>query len=90
MMAVRGMLLSLAENGVFSTLGYDTRPSPELVKEMDAYYQQLKDFTRAMLRKHADKVHALAKGLVDKDELDTEAVTAILGPRPGEPEATSQ
>lgn len=90
MMAVRGMLLSLAENGVFSTLGYDTRPSPELVKEMDAYYQQLKDFTRAMLRKHADKVHALAKGLVDKDELDTEAVTAILGPHPGEQEATTQ
>ena len=91
MMAIRGMLLSLAENGVFSSLGYDTRPSPELVKEMDAYYyRHLMDYTRATLRKHAQKVHALAKQLVDKEELDAGEVTAILGPRPQEPEATTQ
>jgi len=82
MMSVRGLLLSLAENGVFSTLGYSNQPSPELVKEMDAYAQRLMRFTQQVLRKHADKVHALVDALMDKEELQAEEVTEILGPRP--------
>lgn len=82
MMSVRGWLLALAENGVFSTLGYSREPSQELVKEMDAYYRRLMDLTRAALRKHADKVHLLASELMEKEELDAERVSAILGPRP--------
>ena len=82
MMAVRGLLLSLAENGVFTTLGYSMQPSPELVKEMDAYYRHLMAFTRTVLREHAEKVHALAAELVAREELDAEEIVAILGPRP--------
>ena len=84
MMAVRGLLLSLAENGVFSTLGYSLQPSPELTKEMDAYLHRLMDFTRQTLHKHADKVQALVQELMAKEELNAEQVAAILGPRPHE------
>jgi len=90
MMAVRGLLLSLAENGVFSTLGYSMQPTPELVKEMDRYYRHLMDYTQAVLRRHADKVHALADALVAREELDAEQVALILGPRPQQPEAPSE
>jgi len=86
MMAVRGLLLSLAENGVFSTLGYSLQPSPELTKEMDAYLHRLMDFTRQTLHKHADKVQALVQELMAKEELNAEQVAAILGPRPPQQE----
>lgn len=82
MMNVRRLLLSLAENGVFSTLGYALQPSPELVKEMDAYVEQLMRFTQRVLRQHADKVHALVDALMEKEELNVEEVAAVLGPRP--------
>ncbi len=84
MMTVRALLLSLAENGVFSTLGYTPQPSPELTKEMDAYFHRLMDFTRQVLRKHADKVQALVQELMAKEELNAEQVAAILGPRPSQ------
>ena len=82
MMNVRRLLLSLAENGVFSTLGYALQPSPGLVKEMDAYVEQLMRFTQRVLRQHADKVHALVDALMEKEELNDEQVAAVLGPRP--------
>lgn len=82
---VRGLLAAMAEDGVFSTLGYSMQPSPELTKEMDAYVQRLMNFTRQVLRKHADKVHALAQALIEKEELDAQEVNAILGPRPTAP-----
>jgi len=90
MMAVRGLLRRLAENGIFSTLGYSREPTPEMVKEMDAYCRHLMDFTRATLRQHADKVHALANEMITKEELDAEEVAAILGPRPDERESTAR
>ena len=86
MNTVRGWLLALAQNGVFSTLGYSMEPTPDLVKEMDVYYRRLMDFTRQVLRKHADKVEALVEALVEKEELNADEVAAILGPRPGEEE----
>jgi len=82
LMGVRYRLLEMAEEGLFSTLGYSTQPSPELVKEMDAYAQRLMAFTRQVLRQHADKVHALVEALMAKEELDADEVMAILGPRP--------
>lgn len=82
LMTVRGLLLRLAENGVFSTLGYSREPSPELVKEMDAYCKRLMDYTREVLRWHAHKVHALANELMENEELDADKVTEILGSRP--------
>jgi len=87
LMSVRGLLLHLAENGVFSTLGYSPQPSPELTKEMDQYQQRLMAFTRALLRRHEDKVRALAEGLCQRGELDADQVAAILGPRPSQPDA---
>lgn len=84
MMAVRGLLLSLAENGIFSTLGYSLQPSPELTKEMDAYFHRLMDLSRQTLRTHAAKVQALVQELMAKEELNAEQVAAILGPRPQE------
>ena len=90
MPAVRRLLMGFAAEGLFSTLGYSMEPSSELVKEMDIYCRHLTDYARATLRKHADKVHALADELVAKEELDAEAVAEILGPRPGQPEATSE
>ena len=82
MMNVRRLLLSLAENGVFSTLGYALQPSPGLVKEMDAYVEQLMRFTQRVLRQHADKVHALVDALMEKEELNDEQVAAVLGRHP--------
>jgi len=82
MMSVRARLLELAVNGNFATLGYTQEPSPELVKEMDAYVQRLMRFTRRLLRQHADKVEALAQALMDKEELQADEVMRILGPRP--------
>lgn len=90
MMTVRRLLLSLAENGVFSTLGYSNQPSPELVKEMDDYFHRLTSFTRRVLRQHADKVEALVADLVKKGELDAEEVAAILGPRPHEEKSAQE
>ena len=87
MMSVRAHLLALAENGVFSTLGYSREPSPDLVKEMDAYANRLLRFTREVMRRHAGKVHALVEGLMDKEELNAEEVAAILGPRPQQGDA---
>ncbi len=81
---VRALMLSLAENGIFPTLGYSAQLSPELVREMDIYYQRLLAFTRFTLRKHADKVHALAQALMAKEELNSDEMAAILGPRPSE------
>ncbi|MCD6521137.1 MAG: AAA family ATPase [Anaerolineae bacterium] len=86
MMTVRRLLLSLAENGVFSTLGYTPQPSNELVKEMDAYMHRLLEFTRRILRRHEDKVRALVDALMEKEELNAQEVSEILGPRPFESE----
>lgn len=87
MMQVRTLLMHLAEEGVFSSLGYSTQPTPELTKEMDEYKDQLMELTRRTLRRHAEKVHALVERLMEKEELNAEEVAAILGPRPGEPDA---
>ncbi len=84
MMGVRALLYSLAEEGVFSSLGYSPQVSPELTREMDAYKERLMEFTRRLLRRHADKVHALVEKLMEKEELNAEEVAAILGPRPEE------
>jgi cell division protease FtsH len=87
MTKVRGLLLRLAEEGVFSSLGYAPQPTPDLVREMDAYKDRLMEHTRRMLRRHADKVHALVDALMAREELNAEEVAAILGPRPREGEA---
>ncbi|MDI7276883.1 MAG: AAA family ATPase, partial [Anaerolineae bacterium] len=54
MMRVRALLLQLAEEGVFSSLGYSMQPTPELVAEMDRYKDQLLEQARRVLRQHAD------------------------------------
>ena len=84
MMGVRVLLLRLAKEGVFSSLGYSLQPSPVLVGEMDAFSHELMDFTRRVLRQQAGKVHALVERLTQKEELNAEEVAAVLGPRPGE------
>jgi cell division protease FtsH len=84
MMNVRALMLMLAEEGLFSSLGYSLQPSPELVREMDAYGQQLMGYTRGILRQHAAKVEALVEALMKEEELDAAKMTAILGPRPNE------
>lgn len=89
MMSVRAMLLSLAENGVFSTLGYSPQPTPELTREMDDYAQRLMRHTRQVLRQYEPKVRSLVGALMEKGELDAEQVAAILGPRPKTPEKES-
>jgi len=90
MMKVRGWLGRLAEEGVFSTLGYSNQPTAELTKEMDRYLGRLTEVTRQVLRRHADKVQALVSALMDKGELNAEEVLAILGPRPGKNERPPQ
>ena len=89
MMGVRRMLLSLAQEGVFSSLGYSMEPTPDLAKEMDAYVRALTAFTRQTLRTHADKVEALAEALMEREELNAEEVEAILGPRPVQDEESA-
>ena len=90
MMNVRAQLLALAQNGVFSTLGYTAEPTSELLHEMDAYYQRLVRFTREVMRQHSDKVEALVEALMEHEDLDAMQVSAILGPRPeAKPEAPS-
>ncbi|MBC7234798.1 MAG: AAA family ATPase [Chloroflexi bacterium] len=84
MTTVRHALLALAAEGLFSSLGYSETPSSEMIKEMDTYAQRLMNFTRALLRRHADKVQALAEALLEKEELNAEEIAAVLGPRPGQ------
>ena len=61
---------------------YRTEPTEALIKEMDALVDQSLETVRGVLRAHAGKVDALASMLLDREELDAEAVSAILGPRP--------
>jgi cell division protease FtsH len=82
MMSVRGRALQLAQEGYFSTLGYKLEPTPKLTREMDALVERLMERTRRTLRSHADKVEALVVELLEKEELDEEAVAAVLGERP--------
>jgi cell division protease FtsH len=84
MMAVRARLLNLAEEGYFSSLGYKLEPTDELIKEMDELVEQCIEKARQTLREHADKVEALVHELLEKEELNAEEVTAILGERPGQ------
>ena len=88
MNAVRAMLLHLAQEGVFSSLGYSAQPNPEVVKELDEYSSRLLAHARGLLRRHAAKVHLLADELIASEELDAEHVAAILGPRPEPEQAT--
>jgi cell division protease FtsH len=82
MMKVRGWLLVMAEQGLFSSLPYKGELTPKLTRELDRYAGQLMDLTRRTLRQHSDKVHALVEALMQREELDADEVMAILGPRP--------
>jgi cell division protease FtsH len=82
--AVRVRLLHLAEEGNFSSLGYKMEPTEALIKEMDEMVGRCMDRTRQTLSEHADKVEALVRELLEKEELDAEGVAAILGERSGQ------
>ena len=84
LMAVRSMLMGMALNGIFSSLGFGAEPTPEMTREIDGYARRLMELTRATLHKHQDKVHRLVKELMAREELDADGVSAILGPRPAE------
>ena len=84
LMAVRARLLGLAAEGYFSSLGYKAEPTDALIKEMDALVDSLMDKARETLRQHKDRLEALVEALLEKEELDTEEVMAILGERPVE------
>ncbi|MBN1402163.1 MAG: hypothetical protein JXA74_15080, partial [Anaerolineae bacterium] len=90
MMSVRGMLLSMAQEGLFSSIAYAPEPTPELVKELDRYANELMALARRTLRQHAGKVHALVEALMEREELDADEVMAILGPRPHERQAETE
>jgi cell division protease FtsH len=79
---VRAMLLSLAQEGHFSSLGYKAEPTDALIVEMDDMVRRLMEQTRETLRAHSDKVDALVAALLGEEELDEDQVAETLGERP--------
>ena len=82
MNGVRYRMRQLAEEGYFGSLGYKAEPTDALTTEMDELFAQLMERARQTLREHKDKVEALAEALLEKEELDADAASAILGQRP--------
>jgi cell division protease FtsH len=80
--SVRTRLLGLAEEGYFSSIGYKSEPTAKLIKEMDKMVERCMEKARGTLKQHADKVEALVRELLEKEELNTEEVMAVLGERP--------
>jgi ATP-dependent Zn protease len=79
---VRTLLLNLAQEGYFSSLGYKAEPTDTLISEMDQMVERSMDKTRQTLRAHSDRVEELVAALLKQEELDEERVAAILGERP--------
>ena len=84
LMAVRARLLNLAEEGYISSLGYKLEPTDGLIKEMDDLVDRCMKKTRETLEGHADRVEAPVQELLEREELNAEQVTAVLGERPGQ------
>jgi len=83
LVSVRNLLGALAAERMFSRMPLMGDANRELAQEMESYTDQLLSTTRAILRRHADKVKALVEALMAYEELNAEKVAAILGPRPG-------
>ena len=56
---------------------------------MKALIEHSTEKVRSVLQTHQEKVNALVEALLDKEELDTDDVAAILGERP-EPQGVKE